>query len=157
MGFLKELHALNAIGNNLSSELVTDPGFDNPTGIWTIRGSSFISGGLATVYPMGALNVTANNWAVYGDFVSAYLGQTLTFRVEFDVRDTTNNGGIFQVSCLNYGIDFNSSVTTNFTRYFFEVTKTVSSSTSNFTRLAFGGPVSSSIFQLDNVSMKIVL
>jgi hypothetical protein len=157
MSLLKNLHALNAAGSGLGPELVSDPGFNNPAGIWTTQGSSFISEGIATVYPMGALNVTANNWAVYGDFLSSYLGQTITIKVQFDARDTVLGGGAFQVGLTNYSIDFNIPLTNSFTTYTYNKTLTVPGTSSNFTRLAFGGPISSSIFEVDNVSIRLIL
>ena len=140
---------IEATGESLSSELVTNGGFYIDTD-WTKQNGSTISGGVATIIANGAITSTAANRAVQQDNVFV-AGKT--YEITFIARQTVGSGK------LQIGNGFSSLVqkdlTSEFNTYSFRVVAGAVNSADHI--ISVGGLTVSDEFEVKDISVKEVL
>jgi len=134
--------------NVLSSELVTNGGFDTDSD-WNKLNGSTISGGFGTVIAGGNVEAGSSNWSLNQNTV---FSANKKYKVNFRARQTSGSGK-FQAS-RDYYFFIDEVITSSFVDYSF----IVDSGSLNFTgNLVFGGRTSGDEFEVDNVSVKEVI
>ena len=147
-------HPLATGSGGVGEELVSD-GDMSSSDDWSFSNGSNISGGVAIVNVSDRSIASSTSGMVFRQNVAMFeVGRS--YRVSFKVRQTTvvNGTGNFQMGS-GYQVHFNQAVTTSFVTHSF-IANVTSYSNIYSTFLTFGGTVDGSVYEVDDVSVKLI-
>jgi hypothetical protein len=133
----------------LGTDLVTDGEFPSGTTAWTLRGTSALNVGSATVEGRGDLGATSVNRGV-SQPVTILAGTS--YKITFTAKQLTGTGAMY--AGLGYTQPFNQVITSDYEVYTFD--QVPANVAGSWPWICFGGAVGST-FEIKDVSVKEVL
>ena len=153
IAYIKDVSVANQkIGAGFGAEAVDDGDFPSTNVNWTIRPSTTINGGSATITGLGSLGGSANNWGVSQDVIDIGVR---SYKVTFTAKQLTGTGAMY--GGIGYHNIFSQVITSDYVTYTFYQHNVVT--TGNGTRVAFGGVLAAggetaNTFEIKDVSVK---
>ena len=146
------IHDQNTAG--FGSNVVTDGSFPSGTSAWTIRPSTTINGGSATITGLGSLTSTASNHSISQAVTGYTVGKS--YKVTFTAKQLTGTGAMY--GGIGYNNIFNQVVTSEYLTYTFY--QTVSDDRGGvWENIVFGGVLATggdtaNTFEIKGISVK---
>ena len=133
----------------LGTDLVTDGEFPSGTTAWTLRGTSALNVGSATVEGLGSLTSGGANWGV-SQVYSGYDPQK-SYKITFTAKQLTGTGNF--LSGISWTNNFDQAITTDFVTYEYYASPVNAA----YVSTVFGGITIGDTFEIKDVSVKEVL
>lgn len=140
----------NSIADPYGPELIANMTFDADTW-WDKQAGTTISSGVCHISALGSVDASGSRWCLNKSLVTV----TNTYKLEFDARPVSATGN-FQVS-NGYTIHFNTTLSAGWTHYTLTFTAAYLVGPASDNKLVFGGANSGDTFEVDNISLKLVL
>lgn len=155
IAYIKDVSVTNQkIGAGFGAELVTDGSFPSGTSAWTLKASTTINGGSATITGLGSLTSSEGNHSI----AQAVTGYTVgkSYKVTFTAKQLTGEGAMH--GGIGYVNQFNQVVTADYVTYTFY--QTVSDDRGGvWENIVFGGVLATggdtaNTFEIKGISVK---